>query len=79
MTDYTAWMIELYETPDHPGARGFCGWWRGADFGSFGWTEDPNEAIKFLTRVDAERAAVAFGLTSPDLHRVTELAWPSRE
>lgn len=76
---YTAWMIELYEDPlTMPTGRGFVGWWHGlADRDGDplgGWTRDPNCAIKFLTRLDAERAAQAFGLTYR-VHRVTEHVW----
>lgn len=74
LTAHTAWMIEMNER-EGACARGFVGWWRGArDDYSYGWTKDPNMAVKFLTRADAERAQYTLDLVGQ--HKsVTEHVW----
>ena len=75
----TAWLVELRD-------RGVCrGWLRGGyvvDDRNFGWTLDPNAAIRFCRKVDADAYRERHGFTATAescTHLSTEHMWIDRE
>ena len=75
----TAWLVELRD-------RGVCrGWLRGryvVDDRNFGWTLDPNAAIRFCRKVDADAYRERHGFTATAescTHLSTEHMWIDRE